>query len=132
MFVSIKEAASRLGYSEQTVRNRIADKSLRAIQSAPGGAYRVPIMEIEAFKRRHGLAPRVEPVMPNGVVHADPVQVLEETLGPALAAHGLSSPEEILRAVAQDPSLVVEYADVLTAYAAYANALSARQKAAAG
>jgi excisionase family DNA binding protein len=132
MFASVKEAAVRLGCSEQTVRNRIRDGELRAIQSAPGGAYRVPFMEIEAFKRRHGLAPRIETTIPTEVVFSDPQQMFDERIRPALEAHGLSSPEEVLRAVEIDPRLLVEYADLLTAYAAYVTAVSQRAIAAAG
>jgi excisionase family DNA binding protein len=124
MFVSVAEAAERLGYSEQTVRNRINDHSLRAIQSAPGGAYRVPIMEIEAFMRRNGLAPRIETVVPTGVIHSDPDQVYADRIAPALEAFGVTSPEEILDLIRHDPSRVVEFADFLTAYAAYIETLS--------
>jgi len=132
MFASVREAAVRLGCSEQTVRNRIQDGELRAIQSAPGGAYRVPFMEIEAFKRRHGLAPRIETTIPSEVVLSDPQRLLDERVRPALEAHGLSSPEEALRAVEMDPGLLVEFADVLTAYAAYVNAVTQRAIVAAG
>ena len=125
MFAGIKEAAVQLGYSEQTVRNRIADGSLRAIQSTPGGAYRIPIMEIEAFKRRHGLAPRIETAIPVGVVHVDPDQFYRDSVEPALRACGLASPEEALRATRDNPSLLARYSDVLAAYAAYVGAVSA-------
>jgi excisionase family DNA binding protein len=132
MFVSVREAARQLGCSEQTVRNRVNDRELRAIQSAPGGAYRIPTLEIEAFKRRHGLAPRIETAVPSGVVYSTPEELLKDQVLPALAAHGLSSPEEALRAVQEDPGLLVRYSDVFTAYAAYVGAISQRAMAAAG
>lgn len=124
MFVNVAEAADRLGYSEQTIRSRIVDKSLRAIQTTPGGAYRIPIMEIEAFKRRHGLAPRIETAIPTGVVYVNPEQVYAEKIAPVLAAHGLTSPEDVMRQVREDPSLLIEYGDFLTAYAVYVETLS--------
>jgi excisionase family DNA binding protein len=123
MFMTVDEAATALGFVAQTVRNRITDGSMRAIQTTTGGAYRIPRMEVEAFKRRHGMAPRNRIKVPDGVVYADAELIYQEELAPVIADLGAKSPEEALRMLRERSTSSSDHTDFLAAYSAWASAL---------
>ena len=119
MFMSVEEAAKALGFAPQTVRNRIADGSLRAIQGTRGGAYRVPVMEVEAFKRRHGMAKPLRTVVPTGVIYVDAQDLYARDIAPVVRKMGGNSPEDVLRRLREHPTQAGRYLDFIDAYAAY-------------
>jgi excisionase family DNA binding protein len=124
MFMSVEAAAKAIGYNAQTVRNRIADGSLRAIQGAPGGAYRVPKMEVEAFKRRHGMSPARRTAVPTGVRYVDAELIYEEELAPVVQELRVKTPEDALRYLREHPRELPRFADFVISYTNYMRTLS--------
>ena len=122
MFVSVEKAAQELGFAPQTVRNRIADGSLRAIQGVRGGAYRVPVMEIEAFKRRHGMAPAIKTAAPSGIIITSAEQIYEQELVPVMKKLGAQTPEQALQLFREqdDP---IAFSAFLSAYSFWAESI---------
>jgi excisionase family DNA binding protein len=119
MFMSVEQAAKALGFTPSTIRNRIVDGSLRAIQGTPGGAYRIPAMEVEAFKRRNGMLAPLRAKRPSGVVYVDAGRLYSEDIAPVVRELGAGSPEEALRQLREHPTQASRYLDFVDAYAAY-------------
>lgn len=114
MFMTVDDAAREIGYSPQTVRNRIGDGSIKAIQGAVRGAYRIPTMEVEAFKRRHGMATPIVTRVPTQVDDFDAADLFESELAPVMRRLEVPSPEDALRLLRESDE--VAFSDFLSAY----------------
>ena len=119
----VSEVANALGVSKQTIRNWIAKGDLTAAQGTSRGSYRIPGLELDAFKRRTGLLPPVETALAPTEDLTNPDTLYRERIAPVLCELKASSAEDVLRRMAREPGLRISYSRFPTLYLAYVQAL---------
>jgi excisionase family DNA binding protein len=127
-FYSVEEAAAELGFSGQTIRNRIADGSLFAIQSAKRGAFRIPARALEAYRAGLGKSPKpnLELLPTRKSVTVSAQEYYQQVIAPALAKTGAEDMPALLRRIEGDPSLYEGFADLVSAYDNYLRDMAAQ------
>jgi excisionase family DNA binding protein len=119
----VSEVAAELGVSKQTIRNWIAKGEILAVQGTSKGSYRIPGLELDAFKRRKGILPPIE-TLPIPVIDlTDPGVLYRVEIAPVLRELNAATAEDVLRRIARDPELQVSHSRFPTMYLAYVQAL---------
>ncbi len=120
-FYTVDELADASGVSVGTIRNRIKDGTLFAVQSKDRGAFRIPVGAYQRYLAGLGLAPAVEvSLTPRTKFHEmGPSEIHELHIAPVLEQGGFADMPELLRAVEAEPPLWHRYRDAIEIYQTY-------------
>ena len=120
-FYGVMEVARASGYSAGTIQNRISRGEIFAVQGTKRGAYRIPSSSYLAYMSSLGIVPKpeIELLPPSEFESLTAGQIYEREVSPALQRSGYADVPALLRASEQDPTLYLQYRDVIHVYTAF-------------
>jgi excisionase family DNA binding protein len=127
-FYSVAEAAAELEVTTQTVRNRIREGSIPAVQGTTRGSYKIPVGSFRSYMRRIGVlsTPAFSIPMPEPRTRTAQ-EIYDELIVPELDRVGVKT-VEALATVAPSPEQMASVRELRRLYQFYARALSSESR----